>query len=97
MAASDAKLAESDAYLKKLHQRQGNMKKKENQERLKELERELELSQMSSWTGESVINITKGNKVERMRSSKTKIIDDLQSITMPDKETLYETIVNLRQ
>jgi hypothetical protein len=44
MAASDAKLNQSDMYLKKLQQNQYRIKRTENREKLKELERELELS-----------------------------------------------------
>ena len=96
-AASEAKLNQSDMYLKRLQQNQYRIKRTENREKLKELERELELSQMSSWTGDSLINIQKQGKVERIKGQKSKIIDDLQSVTLPDRETLLDTIVNLRQ
>lgn len=70
---SELKLAEADAYLRKLQQKNKKLKLHDP-----------ELSQMSSWTGESVINLKSG-------------ADKRKHASLPDSETLLEDILVLRQ
>lgn len=72
VSGAERKLAEADAYLRKLHEKPKKVP-------------EDGLSELSVWTGESVLN------------TKTEQKDPKYKANLPDKEQLLEDILMLRQ
>ena len=58
------------------------------------MEKDMELSQLSSWTGESVFNLkTKETLAKKKRQNN---IDEIYKAGMPDREEMVDTIIALR-
>ena len=55
----------------------------------------MELSQMSSWTGESVFNVKTTNALKKKQ--RQNYVDESYKKSMPDKEEMVDTIIALRQ
>lgn len=91
MSDAERKVAEADVYLKRLNEREQeiNHVKFRDSVYTREMEKQLELSQMSAWTGDEIGAASK--KPDRPRTSRGR--DPKQ----PDSEKLVETIVTLRQ
>ena len=96
MSESERRLAESDAFLRKLNQKQAKLRGSQRSQRISEFEKELELSQMSAWTGESIFNVDAKEKETIKRKQQT-ILDEIYKAGMPDREELLDTIMHLRQ
>ena len=63
---------------------------------MKGLDKDMELSQISSWTGESIFNINKKEK-ELLKKKRQNTLDEVYKAKMPDKEEMQDTIIALRQ
>lgn len=81
LTESERKLAEADAFLRKLQQKKLP----------KPQEKDPQISEMSAWTGESVININASP--ERKKNH----VDEIHKANLPDKEALFNDIMTLRQ
>ena len=57
LSETDRKLAESDAYLRQIQQKQLKLLMDKERKPVSKMEKDMELSQISSWTGESVFNV----------------------------------------
>lgn len=85
MSEAERKLAEADAYLRKLNQKPKFVEK---------VDEEHQISQLSSWTGESLLNIRGGGTTVQDLSQPHPTT--LYKATLPDKEQLLEDILVLR-
>lgn len=64
-------------------------------QQVEKLEKDLELSQMSAWTGESIFNINDRER-EEIKKRKKKVLDEIYKVGLPDREELIDTIIGLR-
>ena len=92
-------MAEADAYLRKIQPAKNTMAKQRQmllskKEKAASFDKEAELSQLSSWTGESQFNI---DSREALRKKAGRNLDDIYKAGLPDREALVDTIVTLRQ
>ena len=106
MSEHERKLAESDAYLRKLQAKTAASRPKmssnmslvgtsQKREKMAQMERDLELSQMSNWTAESQFNIDAKEK-EMIKKKQQNVLDNIYKTGLPDREQLVDTIVALR-
>ena len=93
MSEHERKLAESDAYLRKMNAktqssataRQQRALLMQKREKVAQMEREADLSQMSSWTGESQFNVDTKER-EQVKRKQQKVLDDIYRTGLPDRE-----------
>ena len=60
-----------------------------------QLEKDMELSQLSAWTGESVFNVKTQETISKKKRQNT--LDEIYKSGMPDREEMLDTIISLRQ
>lgn len=97
MSEYERKMAESDAYLRKIQVRTAKQKIMVAQKRDKvaQIEKDMEMSQISNWTDESKFNIDAKER-ETLKKKQMQILDNIHRTGLPDREQLVDTIVALR-
>ena len=99
MSEHERKLAESDAYLRKIKPKGDNAARQRQQllqrREKPQFDKEAELSQISNWTGESQFNVGAAEMLKKKHQSK--VLGDIYRTGLPDREQLVDTIVVLRQ
>ena len=60
------------------------------------LEKDIELSQISAWTGESVMNINKGGKGQSGALYKGGKLTKAQLVSMPDREAVIKELMQTK-
>ena len=98
-------MVESDAYLRKVNQgtsktssymAKQRMQLLNKKEKVSMMERDMELSQLSNWTGgDSQFNYDIKER-EMLKKKQQKVLSDIHKTGLPDREELVDTIVNLR-
>lgn len=97
MSEHERKLAESDAYLRKLQAKNAASRPKNiglvlvnsnpsKREKLAHMERDLELSQLSSWTAESQFNNLDAKEKDMIRKKQQNVLDQIYRTGLPDRE-----------
>ena len=100
MTEHERKLAKADAYLRKIQPKattlgQQRMKLVYKKEKVGQLEKDMEMSQLSTWTAESQYNIDAKEK-EILKRKRQTILSEITRTGLPDREQLIDTIVALR-
>ena len=90
MSDAERKVAEADVYLKRLKDKEQELSHVKFRDSVytREMEKQLELSQMSAWTGDEVAAPKKHDRPKTSRG---------RDPQQPDPEKLAQTIVTLRQ
>lgn len=93
MTDAERRVAEADAYLQRLEEKQEDIQNEKFRDLVytKEMEKKLELSQMSQWTED----ITLVNK--EVKKGQKRLMDKALKASEPEREAMVETIISLRQ